>query len=56
MPGPFKSFRFSKIDMGDIPMRVGGIKVKNYKSIVTMQSWISEFLLLSLAVRILYYS
>ncbi len=27
MPGPFKSFRFESMDMGDIPLRVGGIKV-----------------------------
>ena len=28
MPGPFKSFKFVRIDMGDIPCRVGGIKVR----------------------------
>ena len=27
MPGMFKSFRFEQIDMGDIPLRVTGIKV-----------------------------
>jgi hypothetical protein len=27
MPAPFKSFKFISIDMGDIPCRVGGIKV-----------------------------
>ncbi|KHN78918.1 Extended synaptotagmin-2 [Toxocara canis] len=27
MPAPFKSFKFTKMDMGDIPCRVGGIKV-----------------------------
>lgn len=27
LPGMFKSFHFELIDMGDIPMRVGGIKV-----------------------------
>jgi hypothetical protein len=27
MPGPFKSFKFLQMDMGDIPCRVGGIKV-----------------------------
>jgi Ca2+-dependent lipid-binding protein len=28
LPGPFKSFRFEHMDMGDIPFRVGGIKVR----------------------------
>jgi Ca2+-dependent lipid-binding protein len=27
MPSPFKSFKFTKIDMGDLPTRVGGLKV-----------------------------
>uniref|UniRef100_A0A0N4ZI70 Extended synaptotagmin-2 n=1 Tax=Parastrongyloides trichosuri TaxID=131310 RepID=A0A0N4ZI70_PARTI len=27
MPSPFKSFKFLKIDMGDLPCRVGGLKV-----------------------------
>ncbi|PAV87276.1 hypothetical protein WR25_01388 isoform B [Diploscapter pachys] len=27
MPAPFKNFKFTKMDMGDIPCRVGGIKV-----------------------------
>ncbi|CAA9991437.1 C2 domain-containing protein [Caenorhabditis elegans] len=27
MPGMFKNFKFTKMDMGDIPCRVGGIKV-----------------------------
>ncbi|VDK57177.1 unnamed protein product [Cylicostephanus goldi] len=27
MPGVFKNFKFTKMDMGDIPCRVGGIKV-----------------------------
>jgi Ca2+-dependent lipid-binding protein len=27
LPGPFRSFHFDQIDMGDIPLRVGGIKV-----------------------------
>ena len=27
LPGPFKAFRFESMDMGDIPFRVGGIKV-----------------------------
>ncbi|TKR64184.1 hypothetical protein L596_024763 [Steinernema carpocapsae] len=27
MPAPFKSFKFLKIDMGDLPCRVGGLKV-----------------------------
>jgi Ca2+-dependent lipid-binding protein len=27
MPSPFKSFKFTHIDMGDLPCRVGGLKV-----------------------------
>lgn len=27
MPSMFRSFKFTKMDMGDIPCRVGGIKV-----------------------------
>lgn len=27
MPSPFKSFKFLNIDMGDLPCRVGGLKV-----------------------------
>ncbi|KAK0419418.1 hypothetical protein QR680_014133 [Steinernema hermaphroditum] len=27
MPAPFRSFKFLKIDMGDLPCRVGGLKV-----------------------------
>lgn len=27
MPTPFKNFKFVAIDMGDVPCRVGGIKV-----------------------------
>ena len=31
MPSPFKSFKFTKIDMGDLPTRVGGLKVYTKK-------------------------
>ncbi|KAH7731441.1 C2 domain-containing protein [Aphelenchoides avenae] len=42
MPSPFKSFKFLNIDMGDLPCRVGGLKVYTHnvgrdKIIVDMQ-------------------
>ena len=55
LPGPFKAFRFENMDMGDIPFRVGGIKVTRQRelsckgqlhrctrrmSVVTKSSWI----------------
>lgn len=34
LPGPFKSFKFLQMDMGDIPCRVGGIKVNSFYGLI----------------------